>query len=451
MVITLKRIKDFLQDSKIELILKGAKLSFLAKIVSVFLGLLINYIIANNYGAGMVGILSLIMSILLIASLFTTFGMQDAIIKLILEFKNKHQIPFFEVYKNSIIISILLSFIIGMSLFYGSEFIALKIFADISLSTFVVYLSIFLFFYTFHQINVATVRSLKEVKIFAFFELLPNLIMIVLLLLFSYLSDDFYIPIYAYLFSLFVLFCFSSLIIYRIYIQERKSIKHIYNKSLIKIRLILKNSFPMLLTSSMFIIASQIDIFMLGFLTTVEEVGVYSIANKIAVMVTFITVAINSMSAPEFSDLYNKGRINDLQYVAQKTTKLIFFTTFPIIIILGFLGKYILNIFGESFIIGYSVLLLLLLGQSLNAMLGSTGNFLNMTNNQNKLMFFVLIALILNIILNYMLIPMYGINGAAFSTMISVISWNILATIFIYKKFGFMIIYNPFKRENINV
>lgn len=440
------RIQIFLKDKNLELILKGAQLSFISKIISVLLGLWINFIIANLYGADIVGTLSLIMSIILMASLVTTFGMQDAIIKLIFEFKNKYNIPFFKVYEKTLKVSLCLTVLVSLILIFFNDFIAIKIFGKENISSFITYIAFLLLFYTIHLINSATVRSLKRIKTFAIFEILPNLMMLLCMLFLTYLSNYMYIPIYAYLLSIFLLFIISSLVVVNIVVQEKEKLVGEYIKEQPKYKIILKTSFPMMLTSSMFIVASQVDIFMLGILKSTSDVGVYAIANKIAIIVTFITVAINSMIAPEFSDLYNKNKIQELQYVSQKSTKLIFFATIPIILLLILLGKYILGIFGSVFITGYTVLLLLLLGQSINALLGSTGNFLNMTNNQNKLMMFVSFSLILNIILNYLFIPIYGINGAAFATMVSVIVWNVLATLYIYKKFGFVILYNPFKR-----
>lgn len=442
----ISKLKLFLNDKKIETILKGAKLSFVAKIISVFLGLIINYIVANYYGADVVGVLSLITSIILLISIFTTFGLQDAIIKIISEFKHKYNMYFMIVYKKVLIIVSFLSIPLSFVLFLFHKEISVDFFNKPFIDSLVFYTSFFIIFYAIHQINIATIRSLKKINIFAFFQMLPNLIMFIILLIAVNFSNSQYIPIYVYLLTLFLLFLSSSILI--LYIDAKENIPH-YNEKRndsLDIKFILKKSFPMMLTSSMFIIASQIDIFMLGILKSTKDVGIYAIANKIAVIVTFVTVAINSMIAPEFSELFHKNKMDELKYVAQKSTKLIFFATTPIIIFLIIFGNYILGIFGEDFIVGYVVLLILLFGQSINSIVGSTGNFLNMTNNQNKLMLFVFISLVVNIIMNYILIPIYGINGAAFATMFSVALWNILATFYINKKFGFYILYSPFRR-----
>jgi len=59
---------------------------------------------------------------------------------------------------------------------------------------------------------------------------------------------------------------------------------------------------------------------------------------------------------------------------------------------------------------------------------------MNMTGKQNVLQKVLLISFFINLILNWYLIPIYGIEGAAFSTSFSMIFWNITVVVYIYKK-----------------
>ena len=201
----------------------------------------------------------------------------------------------------------------------------------------------------------------------------------------------------------------------------------------------------MFLANAMFIVIEQTDTIMLGIMRSEAEVGIYSIAFKLAMMTMLIFTAVNSMAAPKFSQFYHSGKMEELKQVAQKSTKLIFWINLPIFIIYVFLGQFILNLYGSEFTMGYYPLIFLAMGQLILAMVGSVGHFLNMTGHQNVFKNIIIIGGVLNIVLNIILIPNYGINGAAIASMISNAAWSIMAAIYIRHKFGFSISYIPFR------
>ena len=104
-----------------------------------------------------------------------------------------------------------------------------------------------------------------------------------------------------------------------------------------------------------------------------------------------------------------------------------------------------MELFGQEFSAGVVALLLISFAQLVNSISGSVGYIMQMTNNQKIFQFIIIFSAILNIVMNYFLIPIYGINGAAFSSMISMITWNVMSVIFIKNKLGFWSIYMPNK------
>ena len=81
-----------------------------------------------------------------------------------------------------------------------------------------------------------------------------------------------------------------------------------------------------------------------------------------------------------------------------------------------------------------SALLILLVGQFFNTLSGPVGVYMNMTGKQNKLQLVLIFGFITNLILNWFLIPEYGMIGAASATAISVILWKSIAVIYTYRK-----------------
>ena len=96
--------------------------------------------------------------------------------------------------------------------------------------------------------------------------------------------------------------------------------------------------------------------------------------------------------------------------------------------------KEILSLFGQGYIVAKNALLFLLAAQFFNAVSGPGAIYLNMTGRQKTLNKILVSALIINISLNFYLIPTQGINGAATATLVSLIIWNTITTVIIYSR-----------------
>jgi O-antigen/teichoic acid export membrane protein len=190
---------------------------------------------------------------------------------------------------------------------------------------------------------------------------------------------------------------------------------------------------------------SQTGVIMLGMFRSEQEVGYYSVAVKLATLTTFMLAAINSMSASKFSELFCTGQIDDLFFVAKKSAKLIFWTTTPILLCLVLFGKFIISIlFGKEFIAAFPAMIFLAIGQFANSISGSTGMFMNMTKHQKVFRNIMLLATIINIVVNLLLIPSVGIIGAGIAAMVSTGFWNSVTLLYIKRTYGKLVGYVPF-------
>jgi O-antigen/teichoic acid export membrane protein len=100
-------------------------------------------------------------------------------------------------------------------------------------------------------------------------------------------------------------------------------------------------------------------------------------------------------------------------------------------------GKWLLPVvFGQEYSPSYIILVILCLGQLFNAAMGSVGLLLNMCGFEKHTALGVTIAALISIILNLLLIPLWGTSGSAVATCVSMIAWNILLGIWLYQKTG---------------
>jgi len=419
-------------------VIKGSSFVLLAKVAATVFSMISGLIMARYYGAEVVGILAIINSALSISVIFGVMGSNVAILRLVPEYIERFSISHaYAVYKKVLLLVIFMSSIIGGILYLLAPWIALSIFDKKILISFFMIASPFVLVLAVNSLNSETLRALQNIKKYALMQLFSSVMIVVMLAITTYSFYYRYNPIY-------IMLGVNLLMMPLLFFMVGKSFAVLKKKkSKISTTEIISLSFPMFLTSVMHLVIGQTDLIMLGCMSTTRDVGIYSIALKLAMLTSFILVAVNSMVAPKFAQLYHSGQMDDLKIVAQNSAKLVFFATFPVVLVYSFLGTYVLKLFGNDFVEGVYVLIFLVLGQFINAAAGSVGYFLDMTGNQVLFQKIVMFGAGLNIFLNFILIPRYGINGAAFASMVSIGSWNIIAAVTIKMKYGFFISYFP--------
>ncbi len=172
---------------------------------------------------------------------------------------------------------------------------------------------------------------------------------------------------------------------------------------------------------------SQADIVMLGIFMENKEVGIYKIAVQTSSLIGFGLQAINLVVAPYFSRLYVAGDLARLQYVVTTSARIILGLALPVVLALIFFGVDILAlVFGRDFTPAYEPMLILAIGCLVDAAAGSVALLLNMTGFEHITARWLALTSVINIFLNFLLIPLYETRGAAFATACSTATWNIL-------------------------
>ncbi|WP_417698441.1 flippase [Psychromonas sp.] len=168
----------------------------------------------------------------------------------------------------------------------------------------------------------------------------------------------------------------------------------------------------------------------LGFWGDIESVAYFKVAMQGVTLVSLGLSAINMVIMPNVARLYKEGDLEATQMLLTKSVRLSCFVSLPVILLLVIFGDFFISLlFGEAYLAGYPILIILCIGQAVNVLMGSVGLVLNMTGNENRVLKILVITLILNILLLLFLIPIYGSLGAAISVSVSLIFWNFLMVI----------------------
>jgi O-antigen/teichoic acid export membrane protein len=110
---------------------------------------------------------------------------------------------------------------------------------------------------------------------------------------------------------------------------------------------------------------------------------------------------------------------------------------FPLALVMIFYGEPLMqSVFGEAFSRGAIALAILSGAQVINAATGSVNDLLNMTGHERDTMMGMIVGVVANVVLNFLLIPMWDITGAALATGASLILWNIVLVIQVQRRIG---------------
>ncbi|MCX6273595.1 MAG: oligosaccharide flippase family protein [Bacteroidetes bacterium] len=184
------------------------------------------------------------------------------------------------------------------------------------------------------------------------------------------------------------------------------------------------------------LIIKQADILFVGHYFGPREAGIYSTAVKISALIPFGLSIVEYVYTPRISSMFLKNDHKKLQEYISHAARIIVFITIPLAIALIFSGKYLLMIFGKEFQSSYIPLIILIVGQLINALTGMVGALMTMTGNQNVYLMVYLAASFVDIILNITLVPRMGAVGAAIASAASIIVLNIFMYVLVRKRLG---------------
>lgn len=178
------------------------------------------------------------------------------------------------------------------------------------------------------------------------------------------------------------------------------------------------------------------DILMVSSLIGAKEAGFYQIATQLTFVLMLGLNSVTLILAPKISKFFAQDESKKLQNIISKGSIFIFLFSCGVSFILIFWGKFVLSIFGAEYIVVYNTLVILTLGRLVKSIGGTTDIILTMTEYQYLASKIMVVTLIANIALNFALIPIFNIEGAALATAITTAVSNTVFIFFIRKKMG---------------
>jgi O-antigen/teichoic acid export membrane protein len=168
------------------------------------------------------------------------------------------------------------------------------------------------------------------------------------------------------------------------------------------------------------------DLFLLGVLKDAVAVGTYRACMQIVLVFTLPMNALRATTAPVYTVLIAEGRRTTLQITYSGAVRFGMLMAFPLLLVIAVNGGDLLGIMGPAFVAGAPALLVLACGQCVESAFSASHVVLMIGNRQRLEAGNMLLAAGLNLILNLVLIPSYGLRGAALSTASALIALAVL-------------------------
>ncbi|MCX7769946.1 MAG: flippase [Proteobacteria bacterium] len=434
--------KIFVKESIGKEVLLNSITTFIIKTFSILLSYFFIFYISRNFGAKTVGIINVANSLMTLASVLATLGFEQSILRFAGE-HCKDRLAFFYIYRKMFSWILFSGFVVSSIIFFSKTFLSEILFRDFYNPMIFNLVALGVVFLALNSLNVEAIRGMlfiKESEIFRMFLInFVNVALFFIILLF--IEFNIILPILTNFIGLFITFLIST---YFIMSKVNKSKLNLNDKNNINTKQLFLVSLPMFYVSVASLVSSYTPVFTLAYFTDTKSVGVFNIAYKIATITSFFLVSINSIVAPKIAEFYWNRKMEDLNKTALLSAKLNFWSSAPLLALFIIIPKFFMGLFGKEFVEGYRSLIIISLGQFVNAFCGSVGYLLTMTGNQIVFRNIYLLATLINFILCLILVPLLGIDGASLGFAISMVFWNLVSLFYVKRKFGIVTYYVPF-------
>lgn len=420
-------------NSSVNRIVTGSSVIFAGTLIGLLFDITIKRVFTSYLSPGDFGVYSLALTVISITGAIATLGLSDGVARYVAYLRGRnedHKIH--ELITSAVIMGLtasVIAMLISPVLFEhlaGDGFdIQGKISAAIKIMIFAIPVTILL------NVAVAVYRGFDRTNVNMYFY---NLVRPLSLLGFASVAVFFHLSFHGIVFMdlLSMIFTFGVMSVY--FIKSPPVELKLKLKFSEPTKQLIKYSLPLLITSTLLNIMSWTATMMLGYFKSAEVVGVYS---AVSPLVGFLGMLIGPMGfvyVPVVSKLWGENKTGLVGPIYQIMTKWCFLLTFPIFLLIFVYPESLLtNIYGANYASGAIVLRILALGSIANSYFGFNYHTIMASGDSNLLMKCSLASAGMNVLLNFMLIPQYGIIGAAIASSVSFSAIEVFMTFRIWK------------------
>jgi O-antigen/teichoic acid export membrane protein len=422
-------------------IARGAGVSSVGQGVGRVLAFVTQVILARMFGAAQLGFYVLGISLLQGVNVLSTFGMDSVVVRYVALYRAEGDAA----RVRGTILLVLgvtfgLSFALSAVMFAGAGFLADVVFEKPFFEDVIRAFSVATPFFTLMTVALYATQGFKTVKYATYVqEVLRPLINLMLVVVSYLLGAQILGAIAAYVLSMAIAAATALYYLRRLFpkLLDRAT------PAKFEARKLVGASGPIMITKTTAYVNGWAMIWVMGAFASARDVGIFNAAFRTAVLSGLVLLAFSGIFAPIVSDLYKRGSLDQLGRLYKDVSRWIFTGSLAVFLLMVFLAKDVLALFGEEFVVGWPVVIVVSTAQLFSSSVGLTGRMLTMTGNEKRSMWARIIATAVTLAGGVALIPLYGLIGAAVAAATGLIAWNALTLFAVRRLLGFW----PYNRQ----
>tara|TARA_Y100000310_G_scaffold324997_1_gene387766 strand:+ start:4639 stop:6141 length:1503 start_codon:yes stop_codon:yes gene_type:complete len=416
-------------NKSLKVITKGAFIVFIGLFFSKIFSYLFKILIARTSSTWF-GLFSIALAIVNLTAISSLLGINEGVLRYISFFNGKRDLRRIKgVFLFAIKLTLPVSILSMILLFILAPKISTLIFNKPELTTIIRGLSLIIPLIVMREIFISGFKALKQIKYEIYAKnIAENASKYFISLIIIYFGFKISGLVFAYFLAILLSFSLALFYFKKVF-KFLKKVKPLYTN-----KKILFFSIPLIFSGFAVTLMSWTDTLILGVYASASNVGIYNATLPTAQLMYIMPHALMSLFLPVLAGFHAQNKLSELRRTYQVITKWVLTTNIVPFILFFIFSKEILRIiFSEEYIAGSMVLIILASGYFINYLTASS-YYVLLTYNKTKITLAIAtIGLISNIVLNLILIPKFGINGAAIATSISLILIGLLRYLYCYK------------------
>lgn len=434
------------QKKVITSIVNGSIIVFIGMIFSCGFNFLAKIILAKSFGPESYGMLNMALAVMVISSNISTAGINMGISRYVSVLQSKNEdIKLKKIIGAGNIFIVVAGLFMAFLIFTIAPWISVKLSRSDNLTILIRYCAFIMPFGAFLSYAHGVLRGFKDMVGIAVSNDIVNWIFIIsgigITIIYGGEIDN--IPLVYLVSSL------AVIVVTMYYLSKHIELSCLFSSLPFSPmgRTLLGFSWPLSLSMLTTMLRQRADILIIGYFLVASQVGLYSAALPIAYLPTVLLSGVNRILMPVASQMVGCREVEDgLQFVYSTVVRWCLIITLPVYFFIIIHSKFILLIlFGNEYLGATTTLVILSIGSLFNVASGSFGEYFQAYGKTKFTLWVSILGAVSNLILMYFLIPIFGINGGAFSVTFSLIIMCVFGVYLLYKFKGIL----PFTREYV--
>lgn len=428
-----RELREYYQhlDHHIKEVMHGTATALVLKVMGAVLSLGSNILLARFLGADGAGIYFLSLATIMIATVFGRIGLDNALLRFTASSVSvKDWVALKGAYRKGMLIALFASAITTMMVFALAPWLAETVFHKAELTPPLRWMALAVIPMALLNLHAEMLKGLKRILESQLVQSIgvPFLLALGLVLL----GVNSHVKAVAIIYVLATVF--TMLAGFWLWRAGTPQLREIEGK--FQVGRLLSSSVPLFGVASMNIVMTRTPTFLLGVWGTSAEIGIFGMASRTVIVTSYILLAVNSIAAPKFAELYRQGDNEALAETVRNAAKLTVVLACPFLLLFIGAPGWIMQLFGTEFANGGLVLAILAVGEFINVITGLARYLLMMCGYERVVGINFVVVAVLNVVLCLVLIPWLGMVGAGIATAITVAINNVGLAYHVWRYLG---------------